>query len=448
MIAIVLPMSKMECRRSMSPRSICSSLIYLATALTSSHMPAFSQERVLLDNILNNTATLVGGTVLSSMSLFKYNERGKALRFTTGDQGFQLTQLDVTLGRTVNSLQDSLDWNDFLINGSDFTGDNSLPWKFSIGLWSQASSGTSPSASLLASQSVEIFLNLRSNNIYFDVYNIPLSAPGFILNPLRSYAIGLIGMQQPGDDPLVTRGLNWMRPALGSAPLGYEGITFDGAWFLNPYITNEWTSSTSFNTMRLQGVPLEAPGSSPGNPLLPAPPSSANSTWFFPPVTITNPDDVLWFDPEVAIGYIFNVSDLNGPLFDQFISPDLPFNDTYELFGSSSSSCSVDPNDYNSPIATVTQGIAHDFTTPLPCFVVKGIDPANALDPLNTQAFISGISFNKIGSVSVTQTPIPTTVPTPGPLSLLGVAAMFHRARVFRGRVRSAKRISNQEPLQ
>lgn len=432
------------------PRVFVPSLIYLTAALIPGQMPAFSQERVLLDNLTTNTAVNLA-TTFSSLTDGRFNETAKSLVFSTGAQGFQLTQLGVTLQRTSGgSSLDTLDFDDYLTNGANAQGNNSLPWKFSVGLWSHDSitipPSSPPSTSLLASQSVEIFLDLGLGSE--NMYTIPISAPGFILNPNSSYGIGLFGMQQPGDNPLVTRGFFWRPPALGTAPIGYEGIAFNGAWLFQPRdfpslpLGNQWRSSSVWNTIRLTGVPLEAPGSSPGNPLLPAPPPSANSPWIFPPVTISDPNDVIWFDPEVAIGYIFNISDLSGPLFDQFTAPDLLFNDTYQLLGTSSSSCSVDPSDYNSPIATITQGIAYDFTTPIPCFAVKGIDPANALDPLNTQAFVSGISFNKTGSVSVTQTPIPT----PGPLSLLGVAAMFHRARVLRSRVRSAKRTTNQVP--
>jgi hypothetical protein len=447
------------------PRVFVSSLISLTAALVPNQMPAFSQERVLLDNLTTDTASNIG-TFYSSRTDRRFNETAKSLVFTTGTQGFQLTQLGVALERTspIFNPGDTLDAEDIIKNGTNARGDNSLPWKFSVGLWSHDSTtippSGSPTTSLLASQSVEIFLDLRPPST--NIYTIPISAPGFILNPNRSYGIGLFGMQQPGDNPLVTRGFTWRPPALSclnsqppvcgpdAAPLGYEGIAFNGAWRFQPSdfpslpLGNDWRSSSVWNSIRLMGVPLEAPGSSPVNPLLPAPPPSANSPWIFPPVTISDPNDVIWFDPEVAIGYIFNISDLSGPLFDQFTAPDLLFNDTYQLLGTSSSSCSVDPSDYNSPIATVTQGIAYDFTTPLPCFAIKGIDPANALDPLNAQAFVSGISFDKTGSVSVTQTPIPT----PGPVSLLGVAALFHRARVLRGRVRSAKRTTNQVPSQ
>lgn len=74
----------------------------------------------------------------------------------------------------------------------------------------------------------------------------------------------------------------------------------------------------------------------------------------------------------------------------------------------------------------------YDFTTPLACFAIKGISAQNALDPLNTTAFVAGISFDKAGSVTVSQTPIPT----PGPLPLAGAGMAYGWVRGLRRRLR------------
>ncbi|MEB3169598.1 MAG: choice-of-anchor L domain-containing protein [Synechococcaceae cyanobacterium] len=181
------------------------------------------------------------------------------------------------------------------------------------------------------------------------------------------------------------------------------------------------------------------PGGSPDNPLLPVPPANTNSTWVFPAFTVFDPGFVWWIDPEIATGYVYNVT--GGPLFDQFTAPDLPFNDTYQLFSSSlpGGACSTNGADFATPLGMglVTQQIPYDFPTPLPCFAIKGISIENALDPLNTSAFLAGVSFDATGTANVTQTPINTFGPSdvPGPLPILGAGAAFGWAKRLRSRV-------------
>ena len=177
------------------------------------------------------------------------------------------------------------------------------------------------------------------------------------------------------------------------------------------------------------------PGTTPSNPFLPPQPTAPRQPWIFAPVVVTNPSSVLWFDPEVAIGYIYNVQPaVDTPLFDQFTAPALPFNIDYQLFSTGGSTCSSNPDDYSSLIATITPNTVQDFS-PLACFAIKGIDERNALDPLNTLAFNAGISFDKTGTVTVTQTPIPS----PGPLPALGVGAALAWSRGLRRRVGKAR---------
>ncbi len=175
------------------------------------------------------------------------------------------------------------------------------------------------------------------------------------------------------------------------------------------------------------------PGSSPDIPLLPPTPQASDEPWQFPPVTVTNPDQVWWFDPEVAIGYIYTVADPAGPLFDQYTAPDLPFNDTYELLSAGGNACSTNPGDYLTPLAVITQNVPYDFATALPCFAIRGIEPANGIDPLNPLAFLAGISFDRTGLVSVSQSPITSNV-VPGPLPLFGAGMAWQWSRALRQR--------------
>jgi hypothetical protein len=55
-------------------------------------------------------------------------------------------------------------------------------------------------------------------------------------------------------------------------------------------------------------------------------------------------------------------------------------------------------------------------------FTVTGIDPALGLDPSNTTAFITGLTFVSDGTFTGTQTPITSDIsPVPGPLPVLGL---------------------------
>jgi hypothetical protein len=181
------------------------------------------------------------------------------------------------------------------------------------------------------------------------------------------------------------------------------------------------------------------PGGSIEDPLLPPMPMEPDDPWVFPAIVVTDPDQDFWYDPIVSIGYIYSVD--GGPLFDKFTGPDLPHNDSYELF-STAGACSNDPNDFNVALGTATQ--LAGFTLPnLPCFAVKGINPVNLLDPMNTTAFVAALSFNAPGMPVVTQLPINFNYqPVPSPLSLFGAAAAFGSLRKLRSFSSQLKRHS------
>ncbi len=60
-------------------------------------------------------------------------------------------------------------------------------------------------------------------------------------------------------------------------------------------------------------------------------------------------------------------------------------------------------------------------------FTVPGIDPADGLDPADTTAFITGLTFAGDGTFNGTQTPITEEVaatPEPGSISLLATGLL------------------------
>jgi hypothetical protein len=182
------------------------------------------------------------------------------------------------------------------------------------------------------------------------------------------------------------------------------------------------------------GVFIEAnsiafPGASPEEPLVPPDPVEPTSPWVFPTFDVFDPDFVWWLDPEYAVGYIYNVT--GGPKFDEFTAPTLSFDNNYELFASADNSCSS--GSFTSVLGAITGGTPFTFATPLECFAIKGIDVAGMLDPSDTNAFVGGISFDSVGMVNVTQTPI--VVQVPGPLPVLGFAGAFAWSRRLRRRI-------------
>jgi hypothetical protein len=116
-----------------------------------------------------------------------------------------------------------------------------------------------------------------------------------------------------------------------------------------------------------------------------------------------------FIDPAVAIGYQYAIG-VGDP---NFASVELP-------------AVQSDPFD----LAFVWNGITFNellaadtwFTFPaggVSAFTVTGIDPSDGLDPGNTTAFMTGITFVGDGSFTGTQTPITTLVAAPEPSSVV-----------------------------
>lgn len=174
-------------------------------------------------------------------------------------------------------------------------------------------------------------------------------------------------------------------------------------------------------------------GSGPGetfeNPLLPVV-VDGNFVFDFP----VTPGEVVFIDPPVAVGYNYFVGDPNGPLFASVTAPSLTLDNNFDLF-TSSDACST----YSVSQGTINSGVAFNFTSPVPCFSIRGIDIVEALEPTDTTAFVTGVSFDSAGTVNVTQSPIVVNVddPTdiPGPVPALGVIAALRVSRQLRKRL-------------
>jgi len=119
-----------------------------------------------------------------------------------------------------------------------------------------------------------------------------------------------------------------------------------------------------------------------------------------------------YIDPSVAVGYVFDIG-AGDPNFASVILPDLQAN-PYDITFLDNGVLTTD---------LLSGGVEFDFPAGgVSSFRVTGIDPADGLDPGNTTAFITGLTFVADGTFTGTQTPIAITVPEPGTLSLLAGA--------------------------
>ena len=139
-----------------------------------------------------------------------------------------------------------------------------------------------------------------------------------------------------------------------------------------------------------------------------------------------------FFDPTVAVGYDY-ATGAGDPNFASVLLPGVqagPFSVSY-LGGS------------GTVTALVAPGVAYAFPNGgVSAFRVRGIDPADGLDPANTLAFVTGLSFTGDGVFNGTQTPVtldvPGAVPEPAAMAvmlagLLGLGAA-RRGVAFAGR--------------
>jgi len=144
--------------------------------------------------------------------------------------------------------------------------------------------------------------------------------------------------------------------------------------------------------------------------------------------TISTPSQTTFIDPTIAIGYNY----ATGAGDPNFASVTLPVlgNNIYDLTFLGSAGL----------VDTKLNGGSQFFfpSGGLSAFSVNGIDPSDMLDPSNSQAFVTGLTFVSAGDFSGTMTPVTTVVAAPEPATisimvggLVGLA-MRRRRRPFR----------------
>lgn len=124
-----------------------------------------------------------------------------------------------------------------------------------------------------------------------------------------------------------------------------------------------------------------------------------------------------YIDPEVAVGYDYAIG-AGDPNFRTVDLPDSIGDGLYDIFG-------YDLSDQLVLLADDWNGAdAFDFGgNGVSRFRVSGIETSAGLDPTNTTAFVTGLTFTGSGSFTGTQTPITVTVavPEPSTFALFGV---------------------------
>ncbi|MBD1389778.1 nidogen [Neiella sp. HB171785] len=150
----------------------------------------------------------------------------------------------------------------------------------------------------------------------------------------------------------------------------------------------------------------ELPGATPENPLMPV---TEGGNWEFDFNVQEN--ETIFIDPDVAIGYDYVVD--SGPNFRSVTLPAGFDDDIFQVI-------------FDGQMATVNAGQEFFFGADgVSEFRVTGIDIANMIDPSDTNAFVTGLSFVSSGDVSMRQIPItqyvpgPSPVPEPAPLLLV-----------------------------
>lgn len=172
-------------------------------------------------------------------------------------------------------------------------------------------------------------------------------------------------------------------------------------------------------------------GTQPDDPVLPDPFDPENPEFQFELAILEEglgTDFPIFIDPEIAIGYNYTIN--SGPNVTEVLIPSILPNGDGDFI------IVIDGIEYvitagNPFIIATMAGIIGGVSE----FSIKDISTAEALDPTDSLAFVTGLTFASAGMVNLTQTPITfntdASVPEPSAIILIsfGIMGLFVKGR-------------------
>jgi hypothetical protein len=186
-------------------------------------------------------------------------------------------------------------------------------------------------------------------------------------------------------------------------------IDIYGVSLRNPSLPISNQNSAAWSQAFFDFTPLPA-----GSPLVNLPSVTATGAYQYNMTVVAGQE--VFIDPTIADGYQYQIG-AGDPNFASVQLPDIqtdPLDVSY-LLGGLTQTAIVEPGGtFDFPAGGVTS------------FDVTGIDPSLMLDPNDTTAFVTGLTFTGTGSFTGTQTPltedVPNGVPEPSAIVVLGSA--------------------------